>query len=192
MTLGLVKYCALPTYSGQEDANVHPDSPNPASQIPRLAMKSAAVFPNGDKTMDSRISQNIALGLIACPSKWRYSRDRVMQPRSQALYSFPSHCPSLSPLRTIRADEALLGGHPHCCGCCAPTHPLRQFVAAKAEVLSVVFNRNVPSAFPSPPIPYLTNLPQFDMLDSDSAAGLWCISQRWQGRRRRRRSLCLR
>ena len=35
-TLGLMKYCALPTYSGQENANLHPDSPNPASQIPRL------------------------------------------------------------------------------------------------------------------------------------------------------------
>ena len=39
MTLGLVKYCALPTYSKtQENANLHPDSPNPASQIPRLAL----------------------------------------------------------------------------------------------------------------------------------------------------------
>ena len=38
MTLGLVKYCALPIYSGQENANLHPDSPNPASQIPRLVM----------------------------------------------------------------------------------------------------------------------------------------------------------
>jgi len=36
LTLGLVKYCALPTYSGLENANLHPDSPNPASQIPRL------------------------------------------------------------------------------------------------------------------------------------------------------------
>ena len=36
LTLGLVKYCALPTYSGQENTNLHPDSPNPASQIPRL------------------------------------------------------------------------------------------------------------------------------------------------------------
>ena len=34
--LGLVKYCALPTYSGHKKANLHPDSPNPASQIPRL------------------------------------------------------------------------------------------------------------------------------------------------------------
>ena len=39
LTLGLVKYCALPTYSGQENANFHPDSPNPASQIPRLLAK---------------------------------------------------------------------------------------------------------------------------------------------------------
>ena len=36
--LGLVKYYALPTYSRQENANLHPDSPNPASQIPHLIM----------------------------------------------------------------------------------------------------------------------------------------------------------
>ena len=36
LKLGLVKYCALSTYSGQENANLHPTSPNPASQIPRL------------------------------------------------------------------------------------------------------------------------------------------------------------
>ena len=36
MTLGLVKYSALPTYSGQKNTNLHPDSPNPVSQIPRL------------------------------------------------------------------------------------------------------------------------------------------------------------
>ena len=38
MTLGLVKFCALPIYGGQENANLDPDSPNPASQIPCLRM----------------------------------------------------------------------------------------------------------------------------------------------------------
>ena len=37
LKLGLVKYF-LPTYSGQENVNLHPDSPNPASQIPRLTI----------------------------------------------------------------------------------------------------------------------------------------------------------
>ena len=48
-----------------------------------------------------------------------------------------------------------------------PIHPsgMGQFVAAKAEVLSVAFNRNVPclSSY---------YLPQFDMLDCDSSGAL--------------------
>ena len=61
---GLVKYCALPTYRGQENANLHPDSPNPASQIQRLVM---------DKGSRKKLHESLVSGQKTqkC-QKWRW------------------------------------------------------------------------------------------------------------------------
>ena len=60
MTLGLVEYCALPTYSGQENANLHLDSPNPASQIPGLRINSSMKL-----TLKKTLSEVTALATAA-------------------------------------------------------------------------------------------------------------------------------